>query len=577
MGLFFILIAPILSFGAKLSNTELKAWNALLYHEGENFLVEDPRFYLSSKKRAPLIELERVLDELRRTPLSKKLCSFPARFYWVNKKFNVQKSLDFSKCPDLSTFLKKAPMDKLSVVFASENISIPSSMMGHIYLQLDGKVGERAASHAISFFTDAADGNFPKLVYETVFSGKDGYYALSPSYELRDNYLLNENRNIWNYEIMLNDEQRKLLALHLYELKNIRLTYFFHKFNCATLLHRVLKVAYPDIPETGRPWTTPLDVVREIHQAKIIKRQYVELANRWKIKALIFSDAVTSDQVAKVKKDGALMDSFLTKKLSLAYLGIKSEDENSDLESLKAQKIKIIKSLDPKKSLDLSSYKNPVLTKSTAQMSLSYGDVGESRRYQFKIMPASHMLEDDSSQYISESELQISTLTFGASDKRLEIDEYILYSSLMLAPHDTLSGGLSSDLALGHLSLVDHSFSRRGMIAARGKIGKTYRIQNDVDVYGLAGSSLFDGLELAPEIETGLVIRGIFDTKYILNAKTRYFSRHDFKRQDSLNGKASIDFNSWMLVLNKSLFFREQFFSGKIGLDEWTLQIKAYF
>src|SRR5690606_22751605 len=172
-----------------------------------------------------------------------------------------------TSCESLQEFKKRAPFERVYLIFASENISIPSSMMGHVYLKFSGKNKEKKdLQHAISFYTDVDGFNCAKLVVESLILGKKGYYSLSPSEPIKEKYILQEGRNVWEFELNLTNYERNLLQYHLFELKRIKLTYHFHTYNCATLIENILFVTNPVQDKFKTRWVYPLDVVRFIHR-----------------------------------------------------------------------------------------------------------------------------------------------------------------------------------------------------------------------------------------------------------------------------------------------------------------------
>lgn len=556
-----------------------KEWKALLYFENGSFLIKDPNFYVSNI-RAPDSELKSFVEEIENN--KNVICKFPARYTYLATVLDYSIN-ELKKCDDLDEFKKRAPLQKASVVFASENISIPSSMMGHIYLKLEGgnHLGEEV-EHAISFFTDVDDYNIPKLIFDTLIVGKKGFYALTPNSPLMSKYLTDEGRNVWEYELNLSSYQKELLHNHLFELKNINLTYYFHTFNCATLMDKLINVISPRAYSSDHVWVTPLDVVRDIKNKKIIDKTSVYLASKWKVKALQENYTIDKKTLHLIKQkniDGLLNkakednseSSFLSAELMRAYLHFEGEDI-----SLKRMD-DLIKESYSSLSLDLSSYKNPNQTKSTSQVLAQYERFNEENIFKATWLPASHFIEDDSSNYIYESELQISRLTLAYNQERKNffLDEFNIYSSTSLQATDSLTGGLSGKIRIGYYNYFNSDLTQNQSAIAQGSIGKTIRVHHDIDTFGLIGLSYTEANRamLAPDIEAGLIVREIFKMKTVMSMK---YQVEDVNKGESIlifNLKHFIDFNQYGLLLDYNNFKNQ----NNNHVQKFSLGLKFYF
>lgn len=565
-------------------------WKALLYYQNQSLIVTDPKFYLSADKTLKS-ELAALLSELTTERKQEIICRFPARYFFLVQKMDYPEA-PLEKCEKLTEFKIRAPLEKAYIMFASENISVPSSMMGHIYLKIAGlNHKKKYVEHAISFYTDVDGINFPKLVFESLVLGKKGFYALAPGEPLKNNYLHLEGRNVWEFELKLTNQQKAILHNHLFELKNIKLTYYFHTFNCATLINHIIRVAHPAGQNTGIEWTTPLDVVRYIEDHHLINTQAVNLSNKWKIKSLIESSDFEPLTLELIKKNKIpdLIKHSIEHEQSYAFKALElSRSYNNFLLSEKSiskrthdKKVNELnhhlESFFPNSRLNFNSYKNPTKTKSTAQLMASYANEKNESIFQLTFLPASHFLEDDSSNYISESELQISRLTIGHNTRRNNffVDEFNLYSATSFLPADTLTDGLSGKFRLGYLNYFNSRLEREKSLIVEGKLGKTYRLHNDLDFFGLLGLSFLEANEvlLSPDVESGFILRAILDMKIIFSIG--YLSEDVFKNQGLVTSRLKhfIDLGDYGI-----LFEYEHLRNQKNDLiDNYSLGVKRYF
>ncbi len=593
--LFLIILCLFLTSFVEATSKDLEdisnsaGWKALLYYQNDDFLISDNQFYLSDNRDLK-DELKTFFQALSTERKQEVICRFPARYFFLAGLLNLSIE-ELNHCQKLTDFKQRAPLERVFVMFASENISLPSSMMGHIFLKITGTNSQDdQAEHAISFYTDVDGINFPKLIVESIALGKKGLYALSPSEPVEKTYVLVEGRNVWEFELKLSEKEKALLHYHLYELKDIKLTYYFHLFNCATLIKQLVEVAYPISEDQGIEWTTPLDVVRFISRFDLIASQSVNLSNKWKIKSLIDSTNFEKVTLKKIKDNDTQEviehlkekdESYQFKSLELLktyndYLLERGEISLAESE----QKIKEISNKQKDEflsyKLDFSQYKNPRKTKSTAQIVTSYANENDDSIAKLTLLPGSHMIEDESSQYVSESELQISRLTLAQNltENKLYVDEFNLYSATSLLPSDIITNGLSGRFKIGYTNYFNYDFQRTRSIVIEGKLGKTYRIHDDIDYYGLLGVSYLSANEalLAPAIETGLVLRAIYDMKTIFSLG--YVSQDINRGRNIMHLKARhfIDLGGYGFVMEyHRLQTRNDF------IQNYSLGIKKYF
>jgi hypothetical protein len=338
-------------------------------------------------------------------------------------------------------------------------------------------------------------------------------------------------------------------------------------------------------------WTTPLDVIRFINQYDLIASQAVNLSSKWKIKSLIESNEFKPETIKIVKLNKipeiskhtqGMKKSFGFKVLELtrSYNELLLEGKQISEDSYKkniSELNQYLKIEHANSVLDFSSYKTPIKVKSTAQVMATYANEKDESIFKLTWLPASHLIEDDSSNYISESELQISRITLGHNFSKgsLYIDEFNLYSATSFLPSDSLSKGFSGRFRIGYRNYFDSSLLRKKSFIVEGDLGKTYRLHNDLDFFGLAGLNYMEANDavLAPKLETGLILRAVYDMKSIIS--TSYLSENILKSESLLNIKLRhfFDLGSYGLV-----FELEHLRNQKAeSIQNYSFGLKRYF
>lgn len=250
---------------------ENKEWLYLLHYEGKQSVIDKKSpFFLSYKgyknpKQEMYASIEKFFDE-KDMGNNHAICMFPARFeYVLNNTEFLAKHFPQPKCEGYEEFKQKAPMDKVSIIYASENNSIPSSIMGHIFVKISGNVDGKNKEHAFSYFATDFDEKSPKVYLDVIFSSIDGIYALSPYSTKLNNYLFFEQRVIWEVELKLTKEQKSYLHKHMWELKekNVKYSFIFH--NCGTASINLFKIVYGDL-NIYKIFETPIDYIKKFEK-----------------------------------------------------------------------------------------------------------------------------------------------------------------------------------------------------------------------------------------------------------------------------------------------------------------------
>jgi hypothetical protein len=519
---------------------EHPTWLSLLHISGGKARIPDPNFQLGAPGITAQATLEQTLALLYGAEAETAVCRFPARQLWLARQLGMPRS-SLTHCSALEEFRQRAPMETASLVFASENLSQPSSMMGHLLLKISGRdAQQRPLAHAISFFTDTATANLPKLFYESLLVGKRGYYTLSPYSEPVARYLAGEQRNIWEYQLALDEPSRELIQLHLHELRQTELTYFFDSYNCATLVNFIVSLAHPTLREPRGGWLTPLDVIKEAKAAGAIASTHVQPASRWLVRSLneqLPSAARDEVQHAVLQSQPptssaeATPNGFFALELARAYnryLYEQGQRTQASWQAYEQQLGALRERSHTGKTLDAGEYKQPTATPPDAQFSVGWREQGEGGVVELRLLPASHRLEDDNRQYFSENALRLFELQLqqGLRDGKLRLGALTVYGVESLIPYDSFTQGWSGRFELGWLPQNQADLRSRARPAVHGGLGLSRRIAADVDLYALAGASAAyadKGAYLSLEPELGLIVREIGGMKSLLHY--RYHSR----------------------------------------------------
>lgn len=231
-------------------------------------------FFLSDQgKYNPEAELEATLTSFFDPPqndpnILHPQCKFPARYAWLKKELGFPPgSPPEQPCARFKKWRSRLDAESVTIIFASAYLDNPASMYGHTFLRLNRKGhkgGERLLDYTVNFaaITDTTSGIIFALkgltgLYHGAFSTLPYYIKVQEYNNLQD-------RELWEYDLNLSDEQIDRLVMHLWEMGSTYFDYYFVTENCSYQLLPLLEVAEPnlDLIDPLKFGVVPLDTVR---------------------------------------------------------------------------------------------------------------------------------------------------------------------------------------------------------------------------------------------------------------------------------------------------------------------------
>lgn len=292
----FLWIRPSFSFAAQeakayadLSPVAKRSWQNILFYSnrwisGDSSLVDSPEFFLSAQgKHDAEAELEAFIEALARDHADVKeeervLCRFPARVAWI-KTFRPDVTVPSANCEQYENWLKISQPTGISIIFSSYFVNNPSSMMGHTFLRI-----RRAAVDASPLLDQSV--NFAAtptheipLLYniDGLTGGFPGNFSMLPYYIKVQEYANAESRDLWEYDLNLNEAETRLVLASLWEIAPQRIDYYFFDENCSAVLLYLVQNARPDLYITEKlgSWVHPSDTLRYLMEEENLVQKIV--------------------------------------------------------------------------------------------------------------------------------------------------------------------------------------------------------------------------------------------------------------------------------------------------------------
>jgi len=122
-------------------------------------------------------------------------------------------------------------------------------MFGHTFLRINSGYESRLLSYAINYAAnaDAKKENGVMFAIKGLFGGYYGKYSLLPYYEKLKEYRDTEQRDIWEYDLNLNEEEVLRMVEHIWELNGTQSYYYFFTENCSYNMLWLLELARPSV------------------------------------------------------------------------------------------------------------------------------------------------------------------------------------------------------------------------------------------------------------------------------------------------------------------------------------------
>jgi hypothetical protein len=265
----FFIVLSSLAFGAYESSMEEgivrlsqgSYWLRLLHYEksfwgGYRSRVEGEEFFFAKDgKTNPASEMKETLTAFNKKMEVGRLkqhpqCAFPERYRYLKESFNLK--IQEVDCPKLKDYLAKFDPESVTLVFSSAYPHNPGSMFGHTFLRINSRAKDQKKQDlldwGISYAAQVAeDENGFVFVFLGLTGGYQGQFSLLPYYAKVNEYVNNESRDLWEYELNLNREETYRLLRNIWEIEtNTYFKYYFLDENCSYLLLAFLEVAKPD-------------------------------------------------------------------------------------------------------------------------------------------------------------------------------------------------------------------------------------------------------------------------------------------------------------------------------------------
>ncbi len=436
--------------------------------------IDDKKFFLSPNGvNNASSELNATLeaffsDEIKDDNSS--ICRFPARYRWLEKEINMG-SFPTASCPSYTKMYNRVDPKSVTIVFPSAHINSPASMFGHTFLRINSSYDSRLIAYAVNYSANANPETENGVVFaiKGLFGGYYGSYSLLPYYEKLKEYRDGEQRDIWEYNLNLTEEETQIMFEHIWELNDIHSYYYFFTENCSYNMLWLLEIARPTVHLRDKFFyqVAPMETIHEVKAAgmvvsdkyraskrtillkyeALIKEKYLDI-----VIALVDSDydvkqLVKNKKISKKQKEYILEASTEYLEYQLGRGKIPKAQYLTKFHTFTTQRAK----LGLAKKMEIKTPANPINGHRALRVTAGVG-VREDEKLTFLgYRVAYHDLEDSNYGFLRGTQIEFLDLllSYSLDEKKLALEKGTILSIVSLAQRSTFFKSFSWRTKIG--------------------------------------------------------------------------------------------------------------------------------
>lgn len=470
-------------------------WSKLLHYRNGESEIDSDNFFISKNGKYDLKEeLFETISSIEKGTNS-VLCRFPLRVKWLKENIPNLNITQYS-CEELDKFISLVDGKFVTMVFPTAHINSPASMYGHTFIRISSNEETPLISNAVNYAAATTDTNGLIFAYKGLFGEYEGRYSILPYYEKIKEYNNLEQRDIWEYDLDLTQDEIDKLVLHTYELKDSYSDYFFFKENCSYNVLWLLEVARPslDLVSQFDFKTVPLDSIKVLQKYNLIKNTNFRYSSMRKMK-FILNEKIENKEYVKgfIKEDNELNNSLSTEDkisyldLKISYLQYQRANNEYDKDEYLKKYLQLLKERSSYKqasTYDIKTPFNPIDSHDSARVSFFYNN---NDSFEFSAKPVYNDMYDISDGYLQGAYIDFFDVNIKKEkDENARLDRFTLLKIKSLAPQDLIFKPISWGIDVGY----EHFKQRSDYLKVKPEIGVTFG-QNRDFIYLMAGSNLY--------------------------------------------------------------------------------------
>ncbi|MBP7769622.1 MAG: DUF4105 domain-containing protein [Aliarcobacter sp.] len=472
-------------------------WSKLLHYTNGISEIDSDNFFISKDGKTNLKkELFETIESLE-TGKNDVLCRFPLRVQWLKQNIPLlEDKIENYACKELDEYISLVDAKHVTMVFPTAHINSPASMYGHTFLRVSSDDNTALISNAINYAAKTNETNGLIFAYKGLTGFYEGRYSILPYYEKIKEYNNLEQRDIWEYDLDLNQEEVNRLVLHTYELKDSYSDYFFFKENCSYNVLWLLEIARDELDLVSQFTfkTVPLDSIKILKPYNLIKSSNYRYSNMKKMKHISQEKIENKEYLESFVNEDTVLNENLSLNDKISYLDFKISYLQYQRSNNKIKKDEYIKKYlellkqrsmyNKTSSYDVKAPIDPLDSHDSARASLFY-DSKDS--FEFGLKPVYNNIYDISDGYLQGAYIDFFDLNFKKEkDENIKLDRFTLLKIKSLAPRDMFFKPISWGIDLGY----EHFKEESDYFRIKPEVGLSFGENKDF-IYMMLGSNLY--------------------------------------------------------------------------------------
>lgn len=458
-------------------------WKKLLHYKNGESEIDSKDFFVSNIGKYDLKEeMITSINELKNSE-SNFQCKFPLRTKWLNENLP---SFSYVKkeCKELDVFIEQIDAKFATLVFPTAHINSPASMYGHTFIRLGSNIETPLISNAVNYAAKTEESNGLVFAYQGIFGGYEGRYSILPYYKKIKEYNNLEQRDVWEYELALNQEEINDIVLHTYELKDTYSDYFFFLENCSYNVLWFLEIAKPEIKLVDKfnVKAIPLDTIKVLEPYDLIKQSNFRTSKMTKMKfiinekiknktyASIYIKALNNDFKEDINKTQQIY--FYDLKIEyLKYLRSKNKVKKKDYLKRYLELLKLRSEKGIIEDYKIKPPKNPLETHDSTKLVFSYQS-DDSLYLQLK--QAYHDLTDIEDGYLQGAYIDFFNIKIRNKNKKTRLESFDFLKIESYSQRDEIFKPLSWAIEINY----EHFKDEKDYLKFKPQVGLSYANEN---------------------------------------------------------------------------------------------------
>jgi hypothetical protein len=485
-------------------------------------------------------------------------CRFPERYRYLKEK--LQAPIQDLKCPDFEEWMNSLDPVGAALVFASNYPNNPGSAMGHTFIRIISRKTSRLQKGQFSdSHLDLLDYSISYAAYTTeekgigyalkgLMGGYAGQFSMEPYYMKVREYSTGEGRDIWEYELNLDENAVRRMVANFWEVsRNTFFNYYFIDENCSFHMLTMLDVAKPEwnISEKFYLYTVPYETVKKINQipeaVKNIKYR-PSLPKRLNHTIDHLSDH-EKDDFKKILEGKLSLENYSQHSTFLEALAsyIQFQKIENKMQFMEGHEVVYKEALVLRSKLgireskvskiEMPEFDRPEYGHSPSQVAFGLGNLENGLIQQLTLKTALHDLLSRDAGFSPNTRMNFFSFTLSGYEKnneyKLNLDEVVFLDMLSLTPTTKHEYPISWAIKIGYVTPLDQATLRRETFHLNLGAGLTFKpIEADLTLYSFGMSQMEYATYLTENARLGLVWHN--GAIFKINEKMKFFLENNF-------------------------------------------------